>query len=152
MLYPSKPLTTSLSKIPKYEEVIEVLRVFRSMNPWRGTNKQRYDKFLWLCGRLNEIYGLNVKLVSRVHGPPYTFSGASYYNPVRKTIVLIGRYSVITFLHEYGHALDYSNWSSRLPAHGEHWAVMFSVTLFKTVFPDKYAKLTSVGHCLVKSS
>ena len=148
-VYPSRPITIPIEQIPKHREVIEVLKRFREMGPWKGSPKERYQKFYWLHKQLNRIYGLNVYFVSKVR-KPYTFSGASSYDPLTNTIILRGRYSVITFLHEWGHALDNSRWRDKLPLHGEYWAVAFSVTLFKTVFPDKYAKLKARGHVLVR--
>jgi len=149
-MYPNKPLTIKLSKIPKHNEVIRVLRQFKEMNPWKGTPEERYRKFKWLHDQLNNIYGLKIKFISKVK-KPYTFSGRSYFSPYSRKLVLKGRYSVITFLHEWGHAIDCSKkWHNKLPLHGEYWAVAFSVTLFKHVFPEKYAKLRARGHCLVK--
>ena len=147
-MYPSKPFTIELEVIPKVNEVLEVLREFREMNPWKGSPEERLQKFHWLHSQLNRIYGLNVKFVSEVKRP-YTFSGASCYDPRTNTIILRGRYSVITFLHEWAHALDFSEWRNQLPLHGEYWAVAFSVTLFKTVFPDKFERLRAEGHVLV---
>ena len=148
--YPSKPITIPINKIPNHEKVIKVLKEFKRMNPWKGSPEERYEKFKWLHEKLNEIYGLSVRFVSEVR-KPYTFSGNSYYDPYSKTITLMGRYSVITFLHEWGHALDLSpKWHNKLPMHGEYWAVAFSVTLFKHVFPEKYARLRSADHCLIR--
>ena len=148
--YPEKPFTIPVEKIPRWKEVVEALKQFREMNPWRGSDEERFTKFTWLHDRLNQIYGLNVKFISLVK-KPYRSSEDSVYDPLTNTIVLVGRWSVITFLHEWGHVLDHSSkWHYKLPLHGEHWAVAFSTTLFKHVFPDKYAKLKKTGHMLVR--
>ena len=147
--YPDRPIIIDVEKIPKHREVIEALKKFKAMNPWRGTPEERYRKFKWLHEQLNRIYGLGVKFVSEVR-LPYTFSGASSYSPGSNTITLRGRYSVITFLHEWGHALECNGVELPDGLRGEHWAVAFSVTLFKHVFPEKYARLQAQSHVLVR--
>ncbi len=58
-------------------------------------------------------------------------SSASFYNPEEHKILLTGKLSVITFLHEFAHALGYD----------EEQARKWSLTLFKKVYPVAFEKL-----------
>lgn len=109
------------------------LRAFKTSHPWRGTVEERKDKFRQLHDDLNGIYGRNVKLhfgvsedVSR-----WTYSGESFYRRSEDSITLKGKLSVITFLHEWGHALGM----------GEIEAQQYATGHFKEVFPDEWSKL-----------
>ena len=116
------------------EQVIKVLRKFKEMNPWSGKIKERKAKFLWLNSELNKIYGKNVRLNFDIANrfSEWTFSGDSFYRPITDTIVLKGRLSVVTFLHEWMHVLYGSS---------EMLAQKYSKALFKEVWPEKYRNL-----------
>ena len=62
------------------------------------------------------------------------------YHPATHTITLEGRLSVVTFLHEFGHARGY----------GERGACRFSINPFRRVFPRLFARCRRVGHTLVR--
>ena len=66
-------------------------------------------------------------------------SGASHYVPSKHRIVLTGKLSVTTFLHEFGHGLGL----------GEKDACRWSINLFKRCFPTQYGRLVHVGHMLI---
>jgi len=73
----------------------------------------------------------------------WCFSGTSY--AYKNRIVLRGRLSVITFLHEYAHILFETGNQDK----AQKWAL----DLFKEVFPEQYAKLKvkfGTGYALIK--
>ena len=112
-----------------------VLR-FKRSRPWRGTPRERKRKFRLLHGELCRIYGKSTRLFFvSLDG---RCSGLSSYDGLSDMIVLRGRLSVVTFLHEWGHALGT----------GERDACRWSVNLFKRGFPDQFARCRSEGHRL----
>jgi len=60
-------------------------------------------------------------------------SGSSSFCSISRTITMRGKLSVITFLHEFAHAL--------LPDTGEEGARKWSLTLFKKVYPRAFERL-----------
>lgn len=122
-------------KIKELEEpTIEILKEFSEANPWRGKIEERKEKFRVAFRKMQDLYGINrCRLRFRVRnrisqwGP----SGWSSYDHLNRVITLRGRLSVITFLHEFGHALG----------KGEKGAVKFSLNLFEKVFPEQWEKL-----------
>jgi hypothetical protein len=88
--------------------VIPAVREFRRAGPWRGTLAQRKRKFRRLNEPLARAYGMPAPELrfERIDGG---FSGASYC--LRRgdgrpaVITMRGKLSVVTFLHEFAHAL-----------------------------------------------
>lgn len=121
----------------------EALEEFKRRGAWSGTMAERKAKFEWLHRRLCEIYGRNIRLRFRVakRFGLWRFSGASCYNHTTQTITLRGRLSVVTFLHEWGHALGFDE---------QEEAQRYAVGLFKTVFPEQFERLKRDGYCLVR--
>jgi hypothetical protein len=91
-----------------------------------------------MCG----IYGKDIKLRFEVPDDIklWHFSGDSEFNYTTNTITLRGRLSVVSYLHEWGHALGYRE---------QERAQAYAVGLFKLVFPQQYARLKRWGYCLV---
>lgn len=120
------------------QSTIGAVTNFKINNPWEGSIEDRFAKFRQLNDDLNKIYGKSVSLEKgRIN---FSDSGSSYFNAVDNVIVLKGRLSVITYLHEYAHVLGKD----------ERQAVRWSLNLFKQVFPDKFARLGFMGHVAVK--
>ena len=61
------------------------------------------------------------------------------YTPATHEIRLIGKLSVVTYLHEFAHARGAD----------ERQAVAWSVNLFARLFPRSFARLDQHGHTLV---
>ena len=85
--------------------------------------------------------------IYRISAPKLVFgeldgssSGASHYLPGQHEIVLLGRLSVVTYLHEFGHARG----------HDEREATRWSTNLFRRCFPHQYARLIHRGHILLR--
>ena len=71
--------------------------------------------------------------------PEIAVSTASNYDPRTHKITMVGRLSIITFLHEFAHS----------QGKDETGAVNWSLSLFKRVFPRAFAKLIADHHLLV---
>jgi len=119
--------------------VLEALRRFAEAGPWQGSLNSRKKKFQ----QLNQ----DLARTCRIKRPSLAFrdlgrgnSGASHYLPGHHRIVMVGKLSVVTFLHEFGHALGY----------GERDACQWSINLFRQCFPRQYAKLIHVRHTLIR--
>jgi hypothetical protein len=118
--------------------VLHALRNFAQMKPWRGSIAARQEKFRWLNRALAEAYGVEEpRLVFGTHETKD--SGSSCYIPRLDTIILRGKLSVVTFLHEWGH---------RLHGRSESRAARWSINLFRRVFPKSFARCGWDGHML----
>jgi len=127
--------------VSKRESVIKILKEFKTLNPWQGTYGMKSDKYIWLFRKLRKLFGLEgLKLIIAIPTEIkyYYSSGSSTYG--NNTIVLRGRFSVITFLHEFGHALGMN----------QKETIEWSCGLFKEVFPEKWKKLTQQGGLMIK--
>ena len=107
--------------------------------------REKRQKFQWLSDRLADIYHIRRPrvVVGRVTEQSWNAkgsSGSSNYRPATHTITIEGKFSVITFIHEFGHARGFD----------ETDTVLWSVNLFKRVFPVSYSKLVGEGHTLVQ--
>jgi len=114
-----------------------VLRLKES-HPWKGTFAERKAKFHRLHKDLCRIYGKHTRLRFRkIDGGR---SDDSSYNEVADVITLRGKLSVITYLHEFSHALG----------RNERGSCRWSVNLFKRCFPKQFSRCGYDGH-LVRS-
>ena len=136
---------TSLDEVihdVKYKrETLEALNLFKSFQPWKGDLVSRMDKFWQLHIELCRIYGVNIYLDFDPSIMLNEGSGRSNFDPLTNTITLHGKLSVLTFLHEWGHVLKGSS---------ERKACVWSVNLFRRVFPDNFDRLrhNARGHFL----
>ena len=139
--YPST-VAECLSDRAKFRRgVVAAAREFRRVGPWRGALEERKRKFRRLNGALAAAYGMPVPEL-RFAGIDGSFSGASSCRR-RGTgrpavITMRGRLSVVTYLHEFAHALG----------RDERGACRWSINLFRRVFPEQYARLQADGHTL----
>lgn len=123
-------------------QVVECIRRFARSKPWRGTLAERQDKFRRAHAEL--AAALNVippRLV--IAGSDDSDSGRSCYVPVLDVIVLRGRLSVVSFLHEWGH---------RIHGRSEFEACRWSINLFRKCFPGSFARCRFDGHLLRRHS
>ena len=117
---------------------LRAMRAFAEAKPWRGSLDERQQKFRELNRDLAAAY--------EIAEPELVFetldggtSGRSHYVRPLHRIVLVGRLSVVSYLHEFGHARGY----------GERMACKFSINIFKRVFPRSFSRLVQVGHMLL---
>jgi hypothetical protein len=117
---------------------LRAVRAFARLRPFAGTVAERQVKFQVLNRALAEAYC--------VEAPNLVFetneerdSGASCYVPATNTVILQGRLSVVSFLHEWGH---------RLYGRSERTACRWSINLFRRCFPRSFSRCRFDGHML----
>lgn len=111
-------------------------RAYRELRPWSGPRAVRERKLWVLHEALCLIYGVDVPLVIQSGAG---CSGGSNFNTSTGRITLRGRLSVVTYLHEFAHALGKLE---------EREACRWSINLFRRVFPRQFARLRAEGHTL----
>lgn len=115
------------------------IRIFAKSGPWSGTTDDRKEKFRKLNHDLAVAYGIREPdlLFGVLDG---SSSCRSRYMSSSHEIVLTGKLSVVTYLHEFAHARGM----------GERGACRWSLNLFRRVWPRQYGRLTHHGHMLVR--
>jgi hypothetical protein len=118
---------------------LAAVRAFAAARPYRQSAARSEELIRELCEALSAAYGIATpRLVFRWSSG---HSGSSNYRPrpVHR-IELRGRFSVVTFLHEFAHARGF----------GERGACRWSINLFARCFPRSFARCRRVGHTLVR--
>lgn len=138
--YPSSVSEVINSGVLYRPEVLRVMREFRAAKPWRGTIQERKAKFLTLHSKLCGIYEKRTRLVFSI-GETELEVGNGFYLPATDTINLIGKLSVVTYLHEFAHAVFGAS---------EKKACSWSLNLFKRIFPRSFERAATSGHMLVR--
>src|SRR2546423_305951 len=93
----------SLGQIVATPGALDALHRFARSKPYRGTIEECKPKFLALHHDLCNIYIKQTTLsFDLLDGGD---SGSSCYRPESDEILLNGRLSVVTYLHEFAHAL-----------------------------------------------
>jgi len=114
------------------------LRMFKLKKRWRGALEVRHEKIRTLHLALCDIYGLQPP-PRLIFGDGYaSCSGRSCFIPTMNVIVLRGRLSVVTYLHEFAHARGMN----------EKSACRWSINLFRRIWPGPFARCTHEGHIL----
>lgn len=120
--------------------VLRALRDFKRSRPWHGTIDERKEKFKKLHSKLRKIYKIKTKLRFRnVEAEAERGNGA--YNPRTDKIWIEDKLSVVTYLHEFAHAVFGKD---------EFKAVDWSANLFRRVFPKSAANTITDGHVMLK--
>ncbi len=120
-------------------DLLQAVEEFAESKPWEGSEESRKEKFRQLNHSMADA--CRIKLPKLVFGDLDGGStGGSHYRPRSHRIVIVGKLSVVTFLHEFAHALGY----------GEREACRWSINLFRKCFPRQYSRLIHVGHTLVR--
>ena len=116
--------------------VIAAVKRFKRAKPYRGSLDERKLKFTALHQDLCRIFGKTTTLIfGTLDGSD---SGSSCFSPAADTITLKGKLSVVTYLHEFAHALG----------RDERGACRWSVNLFKRTFPVLFSRCQHDGHTL----
>lgn len=122
--------------------VLQAVRAYARSKPWRGTLEERRQKIRMLYAALADAYSIPApKLVFGDHGEGD--SGRSCYVPALRTVILRGRTSVISALHEFCHCLY---------GPSEHQACRWSLNLFSRCFPRSWGRLRFEDHMARKPS
>lgn len=118
---------------------LRAVRAFAACGPWKGSLSARKKKFRRLYHELTVAYAIPEPelIFGRLDG---SCSDSSCYVPALHRVTLKGRLSVVTALHEFGHARGM----------GERAACQWSINLFRRCFPEQFSKLEHVGHTLVR--
>tara|TARA_Y100001963_G_C6748396_1_gene432801 strand:- start:107 stop:547 length:441 start_codon:yes stop_codon:yes gene_type:complete len=134
--YPDNPMVAPM----RFKRAtLNTMREFKRMRPWRGTEVEKMAKFIWLYEQLNEIYlPDNHVILEFGRMTDNGDSGSSHYRPYEHTVRLQGKFSVITALHEFRHAMGGD----------EYQAVKWSVNLYRITFPRLFASMQSQGHVI----
>lgn len=137
--YPASIAEINIDAVQLNPDVVQAVQRFARSRPWRGTLGERKIK----CRRA-------IRNICRAAGatPPRVIfqinehedSGLSCYMHGANVIILRGRLSVVTALHEIGHLLL---------GHSEHDACAWSLAYFKTAFPQSWERLSFDGHMAI---
>jgi hypothetical protein len=145
--YPAHPPKEVLKIFPAAITVLtKWKREHRPFRPKEWTETavaEKQVKFDWIAKELAKVYRIDAPKVvcSNPTKESWTSTGAGgHYDTVTNTIQLYGKYSVVTFLHEFGHARGFD----------EGDATLWSVNVFRTIFPQSFKRATSSGHLVVK--
>jgi len=147
----SYPPTTQVDDTLQYRpETMRIMKKWRDeIKPYRPREyspdavQKKLKKFTKLSDTLANIYGIRPPKIrvgtmnAQTWNQPMS-SGSSNYSPGTHTITINGKFSVVTFLHEFGHARGFD----------EPDAVTWSVNLFKRIYPRSFARLHAHGHTL----
>jgi hypothetical protein len=112
---------------------LAVVRGMARAKPWRLKPRQRLELFRQSASELAVIYGIACPRVGP--GPIDCYLGRT------NQICLTAPYSVVTFLHEFGHARGFD----------ERQTCRWSINLFRRCFPRSFAACRQVRHMLVKA-
>ncbi len=137
--YPATVLEVLDDEIAYPDELLRAVRIFAAAKPWSGSMESRKRKLSDANRMMAEACGVDMPTLAFgcLDG---SSSGASSYSPRDHRIVMVGKLSVVTFLHEFAHALG----------HDERKACRWSINLFRRCFPRQYSRLIHVGHTLIR--
>jgi len=119
-------------------EALRAVRFFARSRPWHGTLDERHHKFSTLHDDLCAAYGLDPKPRLIFGNDHQTCSGKSCFITAMSTIVLRGRLSAVTYLHELAHARGMN----------ERQACRSSINLFRRCFPKSWGNVAFDGHMI----
>lgn len=130
---------------PMREKIITELKEFKQANPWGGTIKQRKEKFR-ICfhaiAQIANMEGWTLEFDIPDKYSEWAISSNSSTSFTDKKIIMKGRLSVVTLLHEMCHGIIQSR---------EEEEVRFNaISLFCEVFPEKLGPLKLYQGMLVK--
>ena len=137
--YPATVVEIPDDQMTFSSDLLQAVQCFAKLKPWKGSTESRQEKFRQLNRSMAAACGIEIpRLVfGRLDGGN---AGGSRYTPRIHRIIITGKLSVVTFLHEFAHALG----------HGEREACRWSINLFRRCFPRQYSRLVHVGHLLVR--
>ena len=137
--YPATVLEVLDAEITYPDELLCVMRIFAASKPWGGSIEDRKRKFSDINRMMAQACGIEMPTLAfgALNGGS---SGSSFYSQRDHRIMLTGKLSVVTFLHEFAHALGMN----------EQDACKWSINLFRRCFPRQYSRLIHLGHTLIR--
>jgi hypothetical protein len=106
---------------------IDAMEDYKWGMPWSGSYDERVQKAKNIVSKLCKVYDMPPTGIEATGDESIT---NAHYVSSSNTIT-INKLSVLTLLHEFGHAKGYN----------ERWTVFWSNNLFKQMFPTNWAKL-----------
>lgn len=134
--HPSKPIWDDTMKFRK--GVISALKEFKTNCPYSAGLEKRKEGLQALLDEFGVVYNMDVPVLEFTE-PDEPTSFKSHYIAAEHKIVMVGKLSIITFLHEFAHS----------QGKDETGAVKWSLSLFKRVFPRAFTRLVAQDHCMV---
>ena len=150
------------------ENTLEAMRTFKRTCKMEGPGTfqermaVRIDGMRALIVVMADDYHIPALRLAMMNISPSGNSSSSYYNSAENLIMMIGKLSIITLLHEFAHALQWTSADEVITAtrepNPEPWARVYSLTLFRKMYPVAFERLgvstgsTSEGFCLVSPS
>jgi len=125
----------TLNETSYNDKTIAAMKKFRGSHAWKGTQTQRQTKLKTLNKELAKANNIKIPKL-KFQMLDGTDSGHSSYNQYEHGITLRGRISVVTYLHEFAHAMGHYNEEI-----ARHW----SIGLFKQIFPISFSKLVPIN-------
>lgn len=133
--YPNKPIYKDM----KFKQgVIPIMRLFKQNCPYKLGEENRKQGLIALNQFLSAIYQIECPLLA-FEDINDEHSFGSSYDEFENKITLRGKLSIITFLHEFAHARGAD----------EERAVLWSLSLFKRIYPIAFGQLVADKHTLV---
>lgn len=121
-------------------EAYAAIREFRRSKAWQGTYEERLAKFTALSAALSVAYGLDPVTI-QFHGVENRDgSSDGLFEPETNKIHLIGKLSVVTFLHCF----------ARARGRTKDEAFAWSLSVFKRMFPVSYSRCHATGLMLIR--
>ena len=106
-----------------------IKRHFRKTGFWRKNETEQVEILKQALNELNNAYGTNIGLEYFNNQYFYRLTGGGYFSPSDRKIYLY-KISLMTFLHEFAHAIGY----------GQTDAVLWSHKVFKEALPVLYRR------------
>jgi len=123
--------------------VLKAVQLFAKSKPYQGTIEEKQAKYRAMHIDLCAAYGIDVELRfgtdwGKQEIPSFR-SFCSHRESGRIIVTLYGRSSVVTYLHEFAHAIGKD----------EYGAVKWSVNLFARKFPRSFERTVASDHLVV---
>lgn len=125
------------------QNLVDLLNEWKTQHVWKGTIEERKEKFRWIHEHMKILFDkpdltLEFADITEESDAMDGASGQSYYAPMQDLICIVGKLSVITLLHEWGHALGKEN--------VQEWAFLH----FKQAFPKSASRLVQLDNLYIK--
>jgi len=127
--------------------VITALEYFKAKKSFNMDTEGRFEAMQEMLNELCDVCGIPI-LSFEMENIDGSFSGASEFNSSEYKIVMRGKLSIITFLHEFAHAFFFHTVNFLYQESNqfnyykiEQLAKMWSHHYFRKVYPRQYDKL-----------
>jgi hypothetical protein len=114
-------------------EAIKALKAFKKKKTFKLPLEERIEAMRELLASLTEIYAVSKPVEFKTEDLDGSSSGLSFVRVLedRFILVMMGRLSIITLLHEFAHCRGYDEAEART----------WSLNLFRKVYPKQFARL-----------